>query len=76
METLTNVANKQKAGETPNDTTQALQVGLSAPFAPLSGSTMTATPRSTYLATDIPRILVSLDAPPVELASKASRPHP
>ncbi|KAK4385836.1 hypothetical protein Sango_2707600 [Sesamum angolense] len=56
------------AGETPSDTTQALQVISSTPFTPLSGSTTTATPRPTDLATDTPRIIISPDAPPVELS--------
>ncbi|KAL0442190.1 UNVERIFIED_CONTAM: hypothetical protein Sradi_0157900 [Sesamum radiatum] len=68
METPTNVANKQKARETPSGTTQALQVISSALFAPASGSTTTTTPMSTDPGTDIPRIIVSPDAPPVELS--------
>ncbi|KAL0297657.1 UNVERIFIED_CONTAM: hypothetical protein Sradi_6817800 [Sesamum radiatum] len=48
---------------------QALQVVLSAPFAPLSGLTATAMPRSTDPGADIPWIVVSPDAPPVELFS-------
>ncbi|KAL0423654.1 UNVERIFIED_CONTAM: hypothetical protein Sradi_0900200 [Sesamum radiatum] len=67
METPTNVANKQIAGETPSGTTQALQVISSTPLAPLPGATTTY--RSTDLDTDIPRIIVSLDASPVELSS-------
>ncbi|KAL0441083.1 UNVERIFIED_CONTAM: hypothetical protein Sradi_0047200 [Sesamum radiatum] len=68
METPTNVANKQKVGETSNGATQALQVVSSAPFVPLFGSTANVTPRSIDPGKDIPRIVVSSDAPPVELS--------
>ncbi|KAL0308873.1 UNVERIFIED_CONTAM: hypothetical protein Sradi_5829600 [Sesamum radiatum] len=68
METLTNAANKQKAGETPVVTTQALQVVSRTPLTPISRSTTT-TPRSTDPATDTPRITVSQNSLPVELSS-------
>ncbi|KAL0383729.1 UNVERIFIED_CONTAM: hypothetical protein Scaly_0660200 [Sesamum calycinum] len=69
MKTPANVANKQKAGETPSGTTQALQVISSTPFTSLSGSTTTATSRSADPAMDTYRIIVSPDAPLVELSS-------
>ncbi|KAL0322064.1 UNVERIFIED_CONTAM: hypothetical protein Scaly_2502800 [Sesamum calycinum] len=73
METPTNAANKQKARETPVVTTQALQVISSTPFTPISRSTMTTTTRSTDPATNTPRIIISPDAPPVELSSDLLR---
>ncbi|KAL0339597.1 UNVERIFIED_CONTAM: hypothetical protein Sradi_4476500 [Sesamum radiatum] len=69
MKIPANVANKQKVGETPSGTTQALQVISSTPFTPLSGSTTTAMPRSTDPTMDTHRIIVSPDAPLVELSS-------
>ncbi|KAL0440249.1 UNVERIFIED_CONTAM: hypothetical protein Slati_2507900 [Sesamum latifolium] len=69
METPSNPPNKQKAREAPAAaTTQALQVVPSAPLTSLSGTTTTATPRSTDPAADTPRIPVTQDALPVELS--------
>ncbi|KAL0392821.1 UNVERIFIED_CONTAM: hypothetical protein Sradi_2504900 [Sesamum radiatum] len=69
METPTNIANKQKARETPSGTTQTLQVVSSTPFTPLLGSTATTIPRSTDPVMDTPRLIISPDAPFVELSS-------
>ncbi|KAK4382228.1 hypothetical protein Sango_2892300 [Sesamum angolense] len=69
METPTNVANKQKAEETPIVTSQAPQVILSTPFTPIFGSTAMTTPGSIDPTTDIPRIIVSPNALPMELSS-------
>ncbi|KAL0287484.1 UNVERIFIED_CONTAM: hypothetical protein Sradi_7124600 [Sesamum radiatum] len=69
MEIPTNVANKKKARETPNSTTQALQVVSSTLFTPFSGSTTTATPRSIDPGADVPRIIIFPNAPPMELSS-------
>ncbi|KAL0402074.1 UNVERIFIED_CONTAM: hypothetical protein Slati_4237300 [Sesamum latifolium] len=62
METPSNAPNKQKVGEAPAATTQALQVVPSAPLAPLSRIAATTTPRSTDPAIDTPRITVTPDA--------------
>ncbi|KAL0420480.1 UNVERIFIED_CONTAM: hypothetical protein Slati_3070900 [Sesamum latifolium] len=73
METPTNAPNKQKAGEAPAATTQALQVVPSMSLTSLSRTATTATPRSTDPAADTPRIIVSPDASPVELSSDLLR---
>ncbi|KAL0366877.1 UNVERIFIED_CONTAM: hypothetical protein Sradi_3577800 [Sesamum radiatum] len=52
METPSNAPNKQKAGEMPAVTTQALQVVPSASLTSLSGTAVTAMRRSTDPATD------------------------
>ncbi|KAL0405961.1 UNVERIFIED_CONTAM: hypothetical protein Slati_3910000 [Sesamum latifolium] len=64
-----NTPGKQKVGETPIVTTQALQVVWSTSLTPISRLTATATPRSVDHAADLPRITVSPDAPSVELSS-------
>ncbi|KAL0434957.1 UNVERIFIED_CONTAM: hypothetical protein Sradi_0203600 [Sesamum radiatum] len=67
METPVNTPNKQKAGDAPGATTQALQVVPSAFLSSLSGTAVTVTPRSRDPATDAPSITVTPDAPPAEL---------
>ncbi|KAL0303166.1 UNVERIFIED_CONTAM: hypothetical protein Sradi_6184700 [Sesamum radiatum] len=68
METLVNTPNKQKAGDAPAATTQALQVVPSVPLSSLFGTAATATPRSKDPATDALRITVIPDAPSAELS--------
>ncbi|KAL0407310.1 UNVERIFIED_CONTAM: hypothetical protein Slati_4044900 [Sesamum latifolium] len=68
METPTNAPNKQKAGEMPVVTIQALQVVPNAPLTSFFRTAATMMPRSTDPATDTPRITVSPDAPPMELS--------
>ncbi|KAL0434890.1 UNVERIFIED_CONTAM: hypothetical protein Sradi_0196900 [Sesamum radiatum] len=61
--------NKQKAEEAPADaTTQALQVVHGAALAPLFGAAVAASPRSADPAPNAPRIVITQDAPPLELS--------
>ncbi|KAL0458620.1 UNVERIFIED_CONTAM: hypothetical protein Slati_0489200 [Sesamum latifolium] len=73
MKTPSNAPNKQKTGEAPAATTQALQVVPSVPLTPLSGTTTTAAPRSTDPAAKAPRITTTHDALPVEMWSPLSK---
>ncbi|KAL0407614.1 UNVERIFIED_CONTAM: hypothetical protein Sradi_1695800 [Sesamum radiatum] len=69
MKTHTNAQGKQKAGETPIFTTQALQIVSSTSLTPILGLTTTTTPRPANPAADPPMITISPDAPFVELYS-------
>ncbi|KAL0373517.1 UNVERIFIED_CONTAM: hypothetical protein Sradi_3267400 [Sesamum radiatum] len=68
MERPNKAPNKQKVGETPAVTTQALQVVPSVSLTSFSGIAATTTPRLTDLATDTPRITATPDAPPAKLS--------
>ncbi|KAL0435228.1 UNVERIFIED_CONTAM: hypothetical protein Sradi_0230700 [Sesamum radiatum] len=69
MEIPNNLPNKQKAGEAPAAaTTQALQVVPGAPLTPLFGIATAASPRWANPASEAPRIVITQDAPHLELS--------